>query len=292
MSNGDPSVSVIIVTHNSSEVIKRCLDYLIPAMSSVSCEVIVVDNCSSDGTLTLVKRQLPRATLLLNIDNVGFGRACNQAAVVARGSHLLFLNPDVTLDSDAIVSLLEACHESESVGLASGRLRFPDGQFQGTCRIFPTPKNLFFSRGSFLARMPLAPKKTARQGYTRPDYDETTIVPAVSATMVMIRKQLFERVGRFDERFFLFMEDTDISLRIERMGLVNLFVPEAGGVHDWGRGSKAGKLRRSFLHHKAVWQYMRKHFSSGIFVWFLPIMLLLNLIVTALLPDRRGRNRR
>ena len=116
MKSGDPIVSVIIVTHNSEDIVRRCLHFLSSAMSSVSCEVIVVDNSSTDSTPSIVKRsfveqKLSETKLILNAGNTGFAEACNQGAAAARGGCLLFLNPDVALDSDAIESLLVACRE-------------------------------------------------------------------------------------------------------------------------------------------------------------------------------------
>ena len=125
--------------------------------------------------------------------------------------------------------------------------------------------------------------------YTLPDYEKTTQVPAVAGTMVLVRKTLFERAGGFDERFFMFMEDTDLSLRIHRAGFHNLFVPSAGGVHDWGRGSRMSRYRRSWRHHYSLWQYFLKHEPNAFAIFLLPLFLLANWLLVSILPGKHEK---
>jgi GT2 family glycosyltransferase len=121
--------------------------------------------------------------------------------------------------------------------------------------------------------------------YTLPDYLETTRVPAVAATFVMVRRDRFEAVGGFDERYFVFLEDTDLSLRLERLGHPNLFVPAAGGTHAWGHGSSAGRRRRAYFHQVSMWKYFWKHHAGAFSLLVLPLLLAANLMVTVVLPE-------
>jgi len=108
--------------------------------------------------------------------------------------------------------------------------------------------------------------------------------------MVMIRRALFAEAGGFDKRFFMFMEDTDLSLRLCQLGYRNLFVPSAGGVHHWGKGSQAGRTRRVYYHHVSLWKYFLKHFPNGFSVVLLPLLLLVNFILVIMLPARGARS--
>ncbi|MEW5796861.1 MAG: glycosyltransferase family 2 protein [Candidatus Zixiibacteriota bacterium] len=283
-----PKVSIIVVAHNSLPALSGCLKALDAAVAGIDHELILVDNASTDRSAAEAVQLFPLATVLKNDKNLGFAAACNRGAEVAAGEWLLFLNPDVTIDRDALAHLLTAAQSNENAGLISGRLRNADGSFQPTCRQFPTIGNIFFSRGSALAWLLKRPV-TAGVRYTLPDYDQTTAVPAVAATMVMIKRDLFEQVGRFDTRFFMYMEDTDLSLRLHQHGRVNLFVPSAGGVHRWGEGTTVGRVRRLLWHHHSVWKYFLKHFPNGFSVVLLPLLLAANLAIQIVRPSKRAR---
>ncbi len=280
MTSPEPQVSIIVVTHNSLPALTLCLDSLVEEMLSIPCELIVVDNASEDASRDEVAKRFPRARIIANDSNLGFAAACNLGAKKATTEYLLFLNPDVQIDQDAVGKLQQVLDSRRDAGLVAGRMRFPDGQFQATCRRFPTAGNMLFSRGSVLSRLFGRGEQSSR--YTLLDYAETTEVPAVAATMVMMKRKLFEDAGGFDTRFFMYMEDTDLSLRVSQAGYVNFFVPSAGGIHVWGQGSKAGKSSRRWQHHWSVWKYFLKHSPNGFSLIVLPAMLLLNLLLSML----------
>lgn len=286
MSTSD-TVSVVIVTCNSQSSIAACLERLVSSLQQISSQVIVVDNASTDGTVETVRKALPNTTIIVNDKNAGFAQACNQGAEAATGEYLLFLNPDLEIDLDAVSQLIAVARSTQRAGLVAGRLRYPDGTFQANCRNFPTVTNLLFSRGSVLMRL-LFNRATSQRGtYSLPDYDEVTEVPAVAATLALIRRDLFKRIKGFDPRFFLYMEDTDLSLRLHHSGFVNLFVPQAGGVHGFGQGAKVGRRKRSFHHHQSVWRYFLKHFPNGFSLIVLPAILTANFLIGAILPGRK-----
>lgn len=280
-------VSVIIVTHNSLPALTQCLRSLPPAMGGLVWHLVVVDNASTDGSAEEACNRVPPATIIRNAKNRGFGAACNQGARVATGEWLLFLNPDVQLDVGSIPRLIEAAKPYERAGLATMRLRFPDASFQANCRNFPTIANILFSRGSLLGRLLWRRFKPAASVYTLPDYQEVTPVQAVSGTAVAIRRELFLQAGGFDERYFMFMEDTDLSNRLHLHGYSNLFVPQAGAVHGWGEGSRSGHLVRAWYHHQSVWKYFLKYQPTGFALLLLPGILFINFLLVAILPQRR-----
>lgn len=274
-----PQVSVIIITHNSMPILQDCLAGLREALQSVRSELIVVDNASEDDSREAIQQAFPDALILRNQFNRGFALACNQAAEMARGNYLVFLNPDVVLDLEAVETLLVAARTRQDAGLLTGRLRFPDGRFQSTCRQFPTVGNLLFSRGSALSLM--LGERTDKTGkYTLIDGKNVRQVPAVAATFAMVATDLFRAVGGFDERFFLYVEDTDLSYRLQLQGYRNFFVPAAGGVHHWGRGSRTGRITRNWRHHVSLLKYFSKH--NG---WLLVMLLALPAMLHVLMSD-------
>ncbi len=277
MTSPEPQVSIVVVTHNSLPALTLCLDSLVEEMLSIPCELIVVDNASEDASREEVAKRFPRANIIANDSNLGFAAACNLGAKEANTEYLLFLNPDVQIDPGAVGKLRKVFDSRRDVGLVAGRMRHPDGRFQATCRRFPTAGNMLFSRGSVLSRL------FDREGtYTLADHAETTEVPAVAATMLLMKRKLFEDAGGFDTRFFMYMEDTDLSLRVTQTGYVNFFVPSAGGIHVWGQGSKAGKAARRWQHHWSVWKYFLKHSPNGFSLLVLPALLLVNLLLSTL----------
>ncbi|HWR82281.1 MAG TPA: glycosyltransferase family 2 protein [Candidatus Deferrimicrobium sp.] len=280
-------ISVIIVTHNSLPVLSDCLGSLKAGFNGCRHEIINVDNGSADGSRATMQTYFPTAKIVAHQRNLGFGAACNAGAREASGDYLLFLNPDVIVDPDAIEQLIAAAESRKDAGVVVGRMRFPSGAFQATCRRLPGLGNMLLSRGSILSRF-------LRNGaaYTLPDFETISPVPVVSGTMMMIRRDVFDAAGGFDQRFFMFMEDVDLCLRLTRQGYTNYFVPFAGGVHLWGRGSNAGKFARNWHHHWAVWKYFRKH-RPGLFTFVaLPFALALNLLLVTLLPVSQPAGRR
>lgn len=250
--------------------------------------MIVVDNGSADETLAHLRQLRPDAKIIENRKNIGFGRACNLAAQSAGGEYLLFLNPDAVLDPLSLDHLVEAHRSRSRVGFVVPRLRFPDGVFQPSCRQLPTINNMIFSRGSVMARF-LDRLLPVESRYTLPDFDKVTAVPAIAGTVALIRRDLFLAVKGFDPRFFLYVEDTDLCARLGQSGYEHLYVPLAGAMHQWGRGSAAGQFTRIFRHHMSMWKYFLKHFPNGFSVILLPILLLVNAVVSLFfLPPRRA----
>ncbi len=283
MSNTDVDLSIIIVTYNSLPAIVNCLDCLKDINDSASSEVLVVDNNSSDGTAAQVQAHGIRPVVIAAHLNRGFAGGCNLGAARAKGECLLFLNPDVEVDNGALDELVSFCRAHTRAALVTPRLRHPDGSFQANCRRFPNLSNLLAARGSFLSRI-----LGDSERYTVGDAAELLEVEAVAATMVACRRELFQELGGYDERFFMYMEDTDLSYRAHQAGYHNYFLPRAGAMHSWAKGSQAGRVRRLYYHHRSVWKYFGKHFPGVVSMIMLAPMLVVNFLVTAAFGARRS----
>lgn len=278
MSN-KPKLSVIIVNHRTESLLPDCVESITGSDFSGEVEIIIVDNppvSNADRNKISTSHELKR---IPTKGWLGFAESANIGSDSAKGDYLMFLNPDVKLDREAISALFAALHGNPRAAVASGRLRDLSGKFQPTCRSFPTLKNLFFSRGSIWYLL-FRPKS---REYTLPDYKETTVVEAAAAAMILVSKRHFETIGRFDRSFFLYMEDTDFCYRASDKGLGTLHVPGAGGEHIWGYSTGHYRFRRIIWHHKSIRTYFVKRRRSFIFFAALLPMLGANCLLSLLI---------
>jgi len=269
-------LSIIIVNHRADAILPGCLAAIRDSDRLPSCEVIIIDNpAEADSGASILPVGLTIRRMALP-GRVGFGAACNAGAAVASGRQLLFLNPDVCVNRSAIAELAETLARYRGAGIVTGRLANANGSFQPTCRPFPTLPNLLFSRGSVLTRI----RGKRSPAYSLPDLADTTVVDASAAALLMMPKELFDRLGGFDPGFFLYLEDTDLCLRAHQAGYLTLFVPAAGGVHQWGYSTRHYRFRRIIWHHRSVWRYFRKHHRSAAAGALLAPMLAANCLLS------------
>jgi GT2 family glycosyltransferase len=273
-----PDISIIIVNHRADKILGDCVAAAASGETGPSREIIIVDNPADPETPSL---DVPHGIAITRIPvarRVGFGAACNIGSGRARGTYLLFLNPDVVVDPEAIGQLCRGLSSHAGAGIAVGRLAGPDGAFQVTCRRFPTPTNLLFSHGSILYRL----FKARRGDYMLPDYDDVTEVDWGAAAMMIVSRSWFDRLSGFDENFFMYLEDTDLCFRLSREGGKVVYVPGARGKHLWGYSTRRYRFRRILWHHRSLWRYFCKHHRSllrlAALAFLLPVNCLLSLL--------------
>lgn len=255
-----PRVSIVVATYNSLTYLQGLLASIAVYTPQDRYELIVVDNASTDETAQWCLYAPLGIHLILNHENRGFAAAANAGAALAKGEFLLFCNPDVRWTSPVADRLMEFMEAHPSCGLAAARLTFPDRRFQPSCRNFPTFTNIWFSRGSILSR--LANPAAGAFQYTLGDFEHSARVDAVAATCVLIRRKVFTELGGFDERFFLFAEDTDLCRRSNEAGYETWYVPAASAIHHWGGSSRD---HRSVARHHAqsIARYFKKHYPRA-----------------------------
>jgi GT2 family glycosyltransferase len=256
----DFDVSVTICSWNTKEDLRRCLRSL-EGQEGVRLEVIVVDNASEDGSPDMVAEEFPHVVLIRNERNLGFGGGHNQAFQRASGEFFMPLNSDTTVHPGCLLRLVEFLRANPSVGIAAPKLLNPDGTLQYSCRRFPTPAAAVF-RNTFLGR--LFPNNRYAREYLMADWDHSVPrdVDWVSGAAFCYRRAVYEKVGGFDERFFMYLEDVDLCKRVQEAGYRVVYVPDAVVTHKIGASTDrvANRMIRQF--HRSMLLYYQKHHIS------------------------------
>lgn len=246
-------VSAIVVTFNSQRTIQKCLDSILQAEGNL--EVIVVDNASEDQTVEIVKKYSARKVKLIQSStNAGFSKGNNLGVKYALGDYLLFINPDTeVIQKDAILNLLEILKSHPELGLVGPKLVLADGHVQPSVRNFPTLINAF---KEYVLNI-----KSAYDFYYPEDSSQEVItVDTVVGACMLLSGETFAKVGRFDERYFLYYEDIELCKAIYQQGLKVGFVPSVEFKHILGVSGKGQPtsiyLQRSAQKYHNSFEYL------------------------------------
>ncbi len=229
-------IDVVVVSHNSIASLRRCVE---PLASLPDVDVVVVDNASSDGSLHVVA-DLPVRTVQ-RADNAGFGRGCNEGWRSGRAPFVLFLNPDASLDERSLRALATTLETQEGIGATAPRILADDGTLDWSQRRFPRLRSTY-ARAFFLNRV--FPRAAWSDEIVRDPaaYDRPGSPEWVSGACILVRRTALERLGGFDERFFLYSEDVDLCRRLRDAGLDIRFEPGAVVRHDGGGSGPRAQL--------------------------------------------------
>lgn len=216
-------VSVIIVSYRVKYYIEQVLRSLY--RSNQEIEVFVVDNASGDDTIEYLSARYPDVHYIANSENVGFGKANNQALKLAKGKYVLFLNPDTIVAERTIEGCVNLMESDSGVGAIGVRMQYSDGHFAPESRrSVPTPF-VSFCKMSGLGRLFPNSKLFARYHLSYIDKDLACNIEVVSGAYMFVRKEALDKVGGFDETFFMYGEDVDLSYRILKAGYRNCYLP-------------------------------------------------------------------
>jgi GT2 family glycosyltransferase len=227
----------------------------------ITFEVIVVDNASSDGSARAIEAEFPQVRLIRSVENLGFARANNLAASVARGRYLLLLNPDTVVLARAIERLAEFAEANADAAIFGGRTVFADGSINlASCWRRPTPWSLFCV-GSGLTKLFPQSDLFARESYGGWGRDSVREVDIVSGCFLMIRAAVWNELQGFDPAFFMYGEEADLCLRARKLGHRCLICPDAEIIHHGGASERvlADKMVRLFIAKAAL---VARHWSK------------------------------
>ncbi len=255
-------LSIIIVNYNVKEFLQNLLHSLQKAVQNISHEIIVVDNASDDGSIEFIREKFPYVQLISNKSNLGFSKANNEGLKIAKGKYLLLINPDTIVSEDTISKMIQFLNNHEDAGLAGCKILNPDGSLQLACRrSFPGPWTSFCKVTGLSTLFPKS-KLYARYNLTYLDENETYEVDAISGSFMMMKKEVYEKVGGFDEQFFMYGEDLDLCYRIQQNGYKVYYYPGTQIIHYKGESTKRSSLDETKIFYDAMHLFVKKHFSS------------------------------
>lgn len=235
-------LTVLLVNYNTRHLLDICFGRLQVASRGLASRTIVVDNSSADDSIDFIRHRWPGWVLLANRRNVGFGRANNQALPLFEGRYLLLLNTDAFVAPDTLEKTVAYMDTHPRCGVLGVRLVGPDGDLQPSARYFPTPWNLFLQRTG-LTR--LFPKAKLMDDLAWP-HDAVRQCDWVPGCFYLVRREVIEKVGLFDPRYFLYYEEVDHCLAVKRAGWEVTFFPHTSVVHLGGESAKsAGEVTPS-----------------------------------------------
>jgi GT2 family glycosyltransferase len=279
-------LSVIIVNYNVKYFLEVCLHSVGRAAMGIDAEIIVVDNNSKDDSCSMVRAQYPQVVLLENKDNKGFSKANNQAVAIARGEYILFLNPDTVMPEDFFATTLAYMDAHPKAGALGPRLIDGKGQFAPDAKkSFPTLTVALFKTigiNKLFSKSPYFNKYYA----VHVGEHEVAPVEVLSGCCMLVRGSVITEVGgAFDEDYFMYCEDVDLSYRIQKAGYNNIYYPPATLIHYKGESTRKATLSYVRIFNEALIIFVKKHYSkkeAGLYLLFINIGIVLRAVLGTL----------
>jgi len=259
-------VSIVIVSYNTREILRTCLKALFEHSTGIDIEVFVVDNDSYDGSADMVAIDFPTVHLIKNKKNLGFAAANNQAFTLVQGRYIILLNPDAYIRPSSLEHCISFMDRTPQCGLCGGKIISPAGQLEPSARRFPSALSKLLMLSGVRGKFPHSPILNYYEfgGFA---HDKPMEVDWVPGTFTIIRKKMLDEIGVFDERFYIYYEETDLCMRAKKAGWKIYFIPDAEVIHIGGASSKTRKDKTIddkasqvlIFRMRGEWLYYRKN---------------------------------
>lgn len=269
-------LSIVIVTWNSGNEIGNCLRSVIENTADLNYEIVIVDNDSKDNTVKkisgIAEDKFHRINLILNKANTGYTKASNQGILSSSGKNILLLNPDTIIKDGSVGILLEKLNEDEKTGAIAPQLINPDGSIQKSCRKFPTFWDMF-CEFTFLSSVFPESKTFSSWKMNYFSHDEEILVEQPMAAALLIKKEVLNITGNFDERFNMFFNDVDLCKRIIDSGHNIVFYPEFKIIHEKGVSIYKDRVNMIKVWNEDCLSYFKKYSHSSLLLLWLEVSL-------------------
>jgi GT2 family glycosyltransferase len=256
-------LSVIIVNYNVKYFLEQCLHSVLRAAKGIDAEVLVIDNASTDGSLEYLQPLFPAVNFIRSKINRGFGKANNAALAEATGEFILFLNPDTIVAEDCFSKCINFLEINAKAGALGVRMLDGSGIFlPESKRSFPTTSTAFFKAVGLSSLFPTS--KTFNKyslGYLG-DKDNH-VVDVLAGAFFLTRKTLLDETSGFDEQFFMYGEDIDLSYRLKQTGFDNWYFAETSIIHFKGESLKKWSADHVKAFYEAMIVFVKKHYRGN-----------------------------
>lgn len=262
MSKVQIDISIIIVNYKVREYISNLLNSISKAKNELNLQVFVVDNNSQDGSVEYLRKRFPNVIYIENNENLGFGKANNQAINQAEGRYSLIINPDTLVSEDTFTTLIKHMEVNPKCGAAGCKILNPDGTFAPESRRSVPTLWSSFTKASGLSTLFSKSKVFSEYYMNWLGEDEFSKIPVLSGSFMFWRTSVLKDLKGFDERFFMYGEDIDLCYRIQETEYYIDYVPTTSIIHYKGESSKKGDFRYIKIFNKAIYQFFDKHHST------------------------------
>jgi GT2 family glycosyltransferase len=256
-------LSIIIVNYNVKEFLQNLLTSISKASTRLLVETIVVDNASDDDSVEMLKQYFPSVKLIENSKNLGFSKANNLGLKEAKGKYILLLNPDTLVSENTLEVMINFLRQHPESGMAGCKILNPDGTLQLACRRSFPGLWTSFCKVSGLGTIFPQSRFFARYNLTYLSENKTYEVDAISGSFMMIRRELYEKIGGLDEQFFMYGEDLDWCYRTQKAGFKVYYVHSTQIIHYKGESTKRSSIDETRIFYGAMRLFVRKHLTAS-----------------------------
>lgn len=256
-------LSVIIVNYNVKHFLEQCLYSVQQALADIQGEVIVVDNCSADNSLNYLIPKFPDVKFIANKENLGFAKACNQGLKESTGLFVLFLNPDSIVPEDCFTKCISFLKEHTDAGALGIKMLDGSGRFlKESKRAFPSPLTSMYKLFGLAKLFPRS-KTFSQYHLGHLDENKNHEADVLAGAFMLIKRKVLEKIGGFDEIFFMYGEDVDLSYRIQKAGYKNYYFAGSSIIHFKGESTRKGSMNYVRMFYNAMSIFVRKHYGGG-----------------------------
>lgn len=265
-------LSIIIVSYNVKYYLEQCLRSAEAAIEGFDAEIVVVDNCSSDGSCEYLTPRFPNVKFIWNKDNKGFAKANNQAIRATNSEYVLLLNPDTIVEKGTFADFINFMDAHPDAGGAGAYMLHTDGKFAlESRRGLPTPFVAFCKMSGLSSMFPKS-KRFGKYYMRYLDEQQVNQIEIISGAFMFLRRATLEKSGLLDEDFFMYGEDIDLSCRMLKAGYNNYFIPSRI-LHYKGESTQKSSYRYVYTFYQAMQIFFNKHYSHYSLLLSIPISL-------------------
>ncbi|MCP4421390.1 MAG: glycosyltransferase family 2 protein [Chloroflexi bacterium] len=272
-------LSIVIVSWNTSAVLEACLDAVYTFPLQDPFEIWLVDNHSSDDSVPMVQNKFPQVNLIVSDENLGFSGGNNLAIPYCTGELILLLNSDTEVKAQALQALIDFMDGHDEAGVAGSFLLNSDGSLQESCHPFPT-------LGRELWRMFHLDRIRSYSNYDMASWNQNQPyeVDALMGASLLIRKHILDTIGLLDERYFMYSEEVDLCLRVQRAGWKLFWVPQSQVLHLGGQSSKRVHTKMFLQLYRGKVLFFRKHDGRIVSIIYKFILVSASIVRLLLIP--------